>query len=360
MSAGSVKRNRSRSLNLRQQREFTQSLALLLGSGLSLQESLEIQSDMMESRRLQTISRKLLTFINQGLAFSTALSNLNGVFPPSYIGMIQTGEEIGDLAVISNEMSEYISRQADIQSKVRSAMIYPLLVLGMVFTGLGVFTLVFAPRLIEMFAGFNPLAAEDLASSISTIFLTALGGVLFLLLIMLLHSLYLHRRNDLRPSPSLYRWEGLLLKLPVLKTLLVERDLFQLYFSLSVLNANGVSIERAIERSLHGVSLLTLKKQLRSSLSALQRGQNLSAALNQTRSVIPKRTVSWIGIGEKTGDPGAVFSHLYEYQKKFLATYFERLMALVEPGLTILVGLIIISVILQFIVPFFSIFTEVI
>lgn len=340
--------------------DFTESLSTLMQSGLSLQRSIELYRELATRKAVAAVAREIHLDIQRGSQFSEALRGRGSAFPPWYIGFMQVGEQIGDLALVAGQVLDHIRQQRTLREKSISAMIYPAIVLGMISIGLVLLSTIFLPKIIILFSSFNPDAAVRMQASLNGLFIFSIVIILFLVTILILHQSYLSRRHRKTPGVAAVFWEKVISALPIFGSILKEQDLLRLLFSLRVLIQNGIPIDRALQQSLQAVNLILMRGAISRTARRIQTGLPLSKAFGMEAQYFPRAVQRWMKIGEETGDPEQALIQLYEYQKRRSETRIQRLMSLLEPALIIFVGAIIMLLVLQFIVPYFRLFTEVI
>jgi general secretion pathway protein F len=346
-------------LRINQQYEFFKSLEAMLSAGLQIQAALEIQLELQTAPVMQRLSRELHAEVSRGSSLSQAIEKSNFTFSASVQGSIRAGEEIGKLDSILSELCDYLKLRKTIREKLLTASLYPALVLMILMAGLIAFAAFFAPQFIDLIAPIDDAGAVKLARSLDLTFTVGVILIFAMAGIAIIQGAYSRRSSAKELPPFLAFWERCLLALPIIRTVIIEQNLLQLYFTLRILMENGISLEKAIAVSLPTLSLHSMRIQMRKTVTLLQKGVNLSSALKEAAPMLPPRVHSWIGISERTGDPVAVFSYLYDYQKSFVANYFDRLMSLIEPALTLITGIILLAIVIQFMAPFLSIYTSV-
>jgi type II secretory pathway component PulF len=352
---------RFRRLNIVELVEFTESLAMLLNSGIPVQDALKINCDLMHRPILSSVTRELISGIRKGKSLSSSMARAGNAFEPSYIGVVRVGEEVGSLSHLFDLYGKHLGRTKMISEKITSASIYPVLVLTMVFAGLIAFALFFLPELLNLFENLDPEQANSLRTSVWNTLTASAVAITSVLLIFFTHRIYLLvRGKSLDASFFIRFWEKLLFSIPFLRKLLIDVELFNLYFVVFSQVENGISIEKAIEAAMPSINVERLRKDLGIVVSKLRKGDQLSIALESTGRMFPLKMINWIRIGEKIGEPAKVFRQLYHFQESHLDIVYSRLLSLLEPVLTIGVGAILVAIILNFIVPFFSLLTGII
>ncbi len=339
--------------------DFTETLNNLLRSGLSLPRLLQIYSDITHHQILIALSRSLLQSLEKGMNLSDAMSSCSPSFPRWYIAFITVGEETGDLVTVSRKILEYLKQQRSVREKVISAMIYPLFILSMISVGLMLFSTLFMPRMIQLLSSFNNTAAFQLQQSLNVLFIGSIAFLLFVITLIIIHTAYRRSRSGSRLPVLLLFWESIVLRTPLLGTMIIEQNLLRLFFSLHLFLQNGIPIDRALEKSLSLIDPLSMRKATASAIRGIQNGVPPSSVFEQNRQFFSPEVKRWMKIGEETGESETAVMQLHEYLKLRTNSRITRLLNLLEPALTMLVGAIILMLVIQYIVPFFTLFTEV-
>ncbi len=343
--------NKAKRLKTRELLDFTSNLSLLLNSGLSVYNSIQMINSFTSGKRL----RELTEYLQQGLKKGNSLSSLfekgNYSLPPLYSGLVNIGDRIGSLSTILPTLKTYLERNKKVRDKFINASIYPLMVLVMLFTGLFFLMLFGIPKIEELFSEIagNGSQLESFQARITGLKLTGLG--LILLILLFAATAVIRRRAERVKSAT----DKLILRLPFVSDIVKTIDIFNFTFAVETLTKHGIPLSSAVLEAKEVCSNARLKEIFTSVNRDLVSGRGLHKAFSVHKE-IPSRMIQWIGIGENTGQTELVFAQLRIYYESEIENLTTRLLGVIEPLLTILVGAIIIYLILNFIVPLFSLF----
>lgn len=134
---------------------FSRQLATLLEAGVTLLKSLDVLSRQTESRKMLKAVREIKQDIAGGSTFRDALSRHPEVFSDFWVNMVETGEASGALSVALSQLANYIDDAAQMRRKVGSALVYPIMLVGMSAMAMLVFTVWIVPIFAKVFEGFN-------------------------------------------------------------------------------------------------------------------------------------------------------------------------------------------------------------
>lgn len=338
-------------------RDFTDSLSLMIDAGLSVRDALEVAEAVLSEGRGSSV--KLVCYISEkiraGLSLSRCLASLGDTFPPLYRGLVRIGERVGGLERVLGRLSDYLRRQKQMKDRISSAFIYPLLVLCVALAGIILVGAVVVPKAGELFS----LAGAELPPTVRRLTLSAnlLVGLTSAILAATAAGFCGLRTARHAGGYTAARVDGLLLRMPIAGRFLALRSAAEFCFAMEILTESGVSVEDGLEESARAIDNFALQHAALAAREDIVGGASLSSALLCHR-VFPERIGRWIRIGERTGGVDLVFSQLRRYYESEVDRWSARATALLEPALTLAVGALLMTVILVFIVPLFSLYSS--
>lgn len=327
--------------------EFTEILCALLKAGLTLQDALELCGSV--SPKTADLSRNLRRELLRGVPFHEALKQHS--FPPLYQSLVRLGEKTGSVAGALSRMGHYLQAEKKIRGKLMNALWYPLFILVSALAGcLGIMFYVM-PRMTELFSAFNP--GGGMPVEIGGIYMS-LGINLGLLLTAAaaVPGLMLLRRRNKTFALVVDR---MILGLPFIGSLAGSIQTLHLSFAVEMLTGAGITLGSALKESVSAAGNLAFKAAVLEVYEELLRGGKLSRAFS-TNPIFPEYIGTWIGVGERTGSVESVFTQIREYFQQRVDHSSERLVAVIEPVLTLAAGLVVLILIIQFVLPLFSLY----
>ncbi len=320
---------------------FTQQLGMLIQAGLSLDRALEMVLSVVEGKTEQDAIRAVLDRVRGGSTLADAMAAQNGMFPAYYIGMVRAAEASGSLDTTLRHLAELLERADAAREQVKSALIYPMLVLA---TGAGSIAILFEfviPRFRPLFEG----AGTELPLATQIVLGISDGmqnyGLLGLIAVSLLALLW---RRHIGTPEGRKRWHRRLLKLPLLGALVVKTEVSRFGRTLGTLLRNGVSPLSALLITQETISNLALRDALAGVVDSVKEGKGLAEPLLQT-GIVPTLAVNLIRVGEETArldDMLLKVADIYEQETK---RGVDRLLALLVPAVTIGLGVVVALVI---------------
>jgi general secretion pathway protein F len=316
---------------------FVQQLTRLLKASLPLDRALEILTTLLEDRRSRRIVGKLLERVRDGSTLAEAMAQEGDAFPSVCVSMVRAGEEGGALRQVLTRVADFLVRSEAIRQKIISALIYPAMLM-LVAAGSIVLVLTFVlPQFEAMFqdAGSKLPTATRLVMAASTA-LREYWWVLLAGVGIFAGGLQFIMR---RPAVMAMR-DRLALRLPILGGLLTRFEAARFCRSLGVLLANGVPASRALALSGGTVGNRVFTEAIETLAARFKEGEGLANSLEAT-GCFPNLAIQLIQIGEETGRLEDMLQEIADIYDQDVERALERLLALLVPGITILMGVII-------------------
>ncbi|GAB4232832.1 MAG: type II secretion system F family protein [Acidobacteriota bacterium] len=330
---------------------FTQELGALLGAGLPLDRSLTILSDLTENAYLREIVRELLREIKGGKSLSEGLALYPQVFPKLYISMVRAGEASGTLEPILQRVAEYLENVEELKSYFVSALIYPA-ILALVGSGsIIVMVTIVIPKFAAIFenAGVPVPLPMQIMLGISA-FVT---GYWWLLLGGALGSVLWWRRWLQTPAGR-RKWDLWILRMPLLGSLFERLEISRFARTLGTLLRSAVPLIQSINIVRDVVGNRALAEALEGVVTGVKKGEGLAAPIRRTE-LFPAFAVHLLEVGEETGRLDDMLYQIAETYDRELRTSIKRLVALFEPAMILVMGLIIGLMVVSMLYSIFSI-----
>lgn len=330
---------------------FTQELAALLGAGLPLDRSLTILSDLTENAYLREIVGELLREIKGGKSLSEGLGLYPQVFPKLYVSMVRAGEASGTLEPILNRVAEYLENVEELKSYFVSALIYPA-ILALVGSGsIIVMVTIVIPKFAAIFENAGvpvPLPMQVMLgiSAFVTGYWWLLGGAAL--------GLFLWWRRWLQTPAGRRTWDLWVLRMPLLGPLFERLEISRFARTLGTLLRSAVPLIQSINIVRDVVGNSALAEALEGVVAGVKKGEGLAAPIRRTE-LFPPFAVHLLEVGEETGRLDDMLYQIAETYDRELRTSIKRLVALFEPAMILIMGLIIGLMVVSMLYSIFSI-----
>jgi type IV pilus assembly protein PilC len=331
--------------------DFSSQLATLIESGITILNSLQLLEGQTSKKSLKKTVAGLMEEIRGGNSLSQALSHYPQVFSNTFCQVIKASEQAGNLEIGLRQAAGYMEKQSVANQKIKRAMLYPIFVLLMA-VGVSIMLITIAlPPLVDL---FNSLGADlpwmtKLLIGVTSFFLDhslyVLGGVV--LIIMLTIGL-------LRLSSVKIAKDRLMLKIPAIGTINIERSAQHFCQTASMLLKAGLRLPQIMEITIQTNRNRIIRQALTKVRDRLVQGEGLSQPMSEIK-LFPSLLVEMIVVGEKTGSMDTALATLSDFYEKKVDRRIDTLISMIEPTLTVVIGVVVIFIALSMITPLYSI-----
>ena len=330
--------------------DVTRELAVMLGAGQTLDQALRFLVETMAAGRTRTLLETVREQVRNGASLAVALRGHPHSFSRLYVGLVQAGETTGKLADTLAHLATLLERQRSLTATIRSAMIYPALLVVAAIASVALLLVYVLPQFTPIFAE----AGADLPTA--TRLLVAFGAVVRqhgLLALVLLAAAVLVVRWVLRqPAPREVadRW---LLRLPVVGTMVQQAQAALLTRTLGSLLTNGVGLLPALAIAREVLGNRAAARAVEQAAASAKEGAGLSVALART-GVFPARAIHLLRVGEETSRLAEMALRAADIHEEQFRQAVQRLVSLMVPGITIVLGLVVAGIIGSLLVAMLS------
>ena len=316
---------------------FTRDLANLISAGLPLDRAFELLVGLADTGPLAALLQDLRDRVRGGKSLSQALTEHPKQFDRLFVNMVRAGEASGTLGPVLERISEFQERSAELRSSVQSALMYPMVLIGVAVVA--VLTMIFfvVPKFESTFRQFGkalPPATENLLAL--SHWMKTDGWML----LVGAAALYILIRGRLRTPQGLLAWHRRKLKLPVLGDLFSKIEVARLARTLGTLLGNGVSLLPALTIVKDTVDNRALANSLEGVLVRLKAGQGFARPLMES-GLYPKLAVHMVAVGEETGRLDAMLLKVAQVYDVEVNTALKRALGLMEPILILTLAVVV-------------------
>lgn len=322
---------RARKPKMQELATFTTQLSNLLKCGMPLTVALHSMGHLESKGIPSSVSKELRQDVMEGKSLSAAMAKMPHIFSDLYRNMVQAGEQSGALVEVLKRLSDHFERFAEVQSKFKSAMIYPIIVASVGVVIVIFFMTFMLPKFMSIFEGMNvPLPwATKLLMNISKVF----SGYwwLMILVILAVGVLFNRFKASKEGKRKLDRWK---MNAPVIGKVFRLNLFGQFARTLSTLLINGVPVLTALKITEEIVPNVILKEAIAQTREQVTDGKTIAQPLGQSK-LFPQLMIDLLKIGEETGDvPGALENIANTYEGE-LTLQLRVLTNLIEPAMII-------------------------
>lgn len=330
---------------------FTKNLSTMMATGLSLVKSFDVLANQAKNKRFKNVLSAAKEQINKGKSMSSALADYPDVFSEFFLSMIKVGEEAGTSEEVLKNLSLQMEKEHKLKSGVQGAMIYPIIVLSLLLVVGIIVAVVVLPRLKQFFSGLNaeiPFYTKMLINFGE--FTTKQWPLLIIIPVVLIFLLI----SALKTKKGKWLKDTILLKVPVISSLVKENNCAIMIRSLSSLLSSGVPLARSLEVTSGTLGNFYFKEAVNGALDSVQKGGSLSKALSLHKHIFPYGAIEMVEVGEETGKTSVVLKTLAEFYEEEVISATAKLSAIIEPALIIFLGLVVSFFAFSIIEPMYS------
>lgn len=329
---------------------FTRQLSVMISAGLPLTRSLETLARQAESPVLQRVARETLYDVESGNTLADALGGHPRIFTKLYVNMVRAGESGSRLDGILARLATFLEQNERIRRKVKGAMLYPAVVFAVAIAVIATLLLFVIPTFETVFASFDallPLPTRAVIGFSRTVqdwwwaVLIAAGGASLLL------------RRWVATATGRRRFDGVLLRLPVLGSLWRRAAVSRFTRTLGTLLSAGVPILEGLEITARTAGNQVIQDAVLESRTAIRGGESIARPLSAT-GVFPPMVSRMIHVGEETGDLDGMLSRIADFYDGEVDAGVESLLRILEPALIVILGGLVGGMIVAMYLPIFD------
>jgi type IV pilus assembly protein PilC len=329
---------------------FTRQFSVMIDAGLPLVQCLEILGGQQENKTFQKVLTGTRASVEGGSTLSAAMRQYDKVFDPLYVNMVEAGETGGILDTILQRLSIYIEKNVKLKRAVKSAMIYPVVVL---FVAGSVITLLLW-QVVPIFATL--FVSLDVALPLPTRIVIGLshfvGSIFgFLALIAFVASIF-GVLAWYRTEKGRFILDSILLKLPLIGILLRKIAVARFTRTLGTLISSGVPILEGLEITARSSGNAIVERSLMQTRKALEAGRTLADPLKES-NVFPGMVTQMIAVGEQTGAMDAMLQKIADFYEDEVDSAVKDLLTAMEPLMIVVLGLVVGGIVISMYLPLF-------
>lgn len=330
---------------------FSRNLSAMIEAGLPIARALGILKRQTKNIKFKYIIGQLLELINKGGSLSDGMSKFPKVFPPLFISMVHAGEESGSLTESLNVISNQLEKSYTLKKKIKGAMLYPAIVLSIMFI-IGILMFIYVvPTLTSTFKG---LGAQLPATTRFVIFLSDfLSQHTFLALssIVVFISSFMFM---LRTKKGTRVSEFIILRTPVIGKISKQANSARTARTLSSLLSAGVDMVEAISITKNVVQNSYYKEVLEKAKIDVQKGLPLSGVFMEREDLYPILVGEMMEVGEETGKFSEMLLRVAIFFEDEVDAATKNISTIVEPVLMVIIGIGVGFFALAMITPMYS------
>ncbi|HEY3489713.1 MAG TPA: type II secretion system F family protein [Candidatus Deferrimicrobiaceae bacterium] len=329
---------------------FTRQFATMIDAGLPLVQCLEILGNQQENLPFKKVVLRVKEDVEGGSTFADALGKHPRFFDELFVNLVSAGEVGGILDTILSRLAAYIEKANNLQKKIKSAMVYPATILAIAL----IVTMVLLLKVIPVFGAMFKDFGADLPAP--TAFVMGLSGaaqkyffvfVAFVIAVVWLIKWYYRQESGRRNI------DGLLLKLPVVGSLIQRIAVARFSRTLGTMVSSGVPILEAMDIVAKSAGNKVIEEAIAKARLSISEGKTIADPLSES-GVFPSMVTQMVGVGEATGALDTMLNKIADFYDEEVDTAVDALTSLLEPMLMVFLGVVVGGLVISMYLPIFK------
>jgi type IV pilus assembly protein PilC len=332
---------------------FTRQLSTMIGAGVPLARSLSALQAEAPNPYMREVLAGITKDIESGTALGDAFAKWPDVFSEVYVNMVRAGEEGGILDEILKRLATQVEQDASIRKKIKSAMMYPIVILSVTVIAFFAIMLFIVPKLgaiLTSLGGPNAklpvytqalLNVSDFCSHATILghlpipIINKLPNLILIVAALAVAAIYLMRY--VKTESGKYKLHALLLKIPIVKTVILKVAVARFSRTFASLMGAGVSVLDALDVTGAALGNKVIEKELKEAAKEVKNGKPLSDPISRSKH-FPPIVAQMLLVGEETGQIDTVLVKIADFYEEEVSVLIDGLAAIIEPIMIIFLG----------------------
>lgn len=336
--------------------QFFLHMKQMQGAGIPILDALADIRDTSDNSAFRDVVSGMYRDLSEGSSFSESMAHHPKVFTNLHVSLVASGEENGDIEGACEQLIIYLKWVDKMQTRVRKATRYPMILLAVVIATVVIMMAVVVPQIVGFIQTLDqelPLATRSLMAT-SDFFVEYWWVVLMVPVILIGSCIALMRVSD----GFAYQVDSLILRLPVMGGLVRKINIARFAQTFGALFQGGIEILKALDAATKTVGNMVLKEGLDNVEKYVKSGDALSEALNKSGE-FPSMVVRMVRVGEESGNLTVVLDQVAEFYTNDVDEEVEKVIAMIEPSLTAILGGMILWIAVGVFGPIYSSFENI-
>ena len=330
---------------------FCRQLATMVQAGMPLLSCLNVLGQQSDNETLRETATSLSASLEEGKTLSESLREFPKIFPGIFVSMMEAGELGGAMEEVLERLATQFEKDAEIKAKVKSAMTYPTVIIGIAIIAIAVILAFVLPAFTVMLKDMN---AELPLPTIIVIGLSDFLRDYWYMMIPLLVGVFFCFRQYTRTAKGRRVYDKMMLSMPVFGILIRKMIVARVNRTLSSLLRSGVPLLQAlvIVRNIAGNQIVA--EAILSAEASVRGGEGLAKPLEKSK-VFPPMVTKMIAIGEDTGALDTLLDKVAQFYEREVDTMVAKLSSILEPVLIVFIGVTVGGILMSVYLPMFSV-----
>jgi len=316
---------------------FTRQLSTMISAGVPLNKSLITMQDQATNAYFKEVIGGVAKDVEGGIALGDAFGKYPNVFSDIFINMVKAGESGGILDEILKRLATQVEKDASIKKKIKSASAYPTVLVFVTVAAFFLIMLVVMPKLAKI---IGDLTGGTQKLPIYTRILLGISNFMVSYALFIIPSLiigvFLFLKYIKTPKGKLW-WHGMLLRIPILKTVVLKVSIARFARTFASLMSAGVGVLDALESTAGAIGNLVISNELRAAAVEVKNGKQLSEPLSRSPH-FPAIVSQMLSVGEETGQIDTILLKVADFYEEEVDATIDALASIIEPIMIVILG----------------------
>jgi type IV pilus assembly protein PilC len=329
---------------------FSRQFSTMVNAGLPIMQGLNIVAEQAENPDFRAVMGKIRDDIANGIPLSEAMAKHPKAFTTLYVNMVKAGEQGGILDVIFERLSEYLEKAEGVGRKIKSAMMYPIVVFSVAVLVVIFLMVKVVPTFADVFTSFGAKlpAPTQLVIDLSKFLSSKKAFILLIVIAGIAFAVSMYRKTKI----GAYNWDKMILSLPIFGVLAQKGAVAKFARTFGTLIKSGVPIMDALETVAKTSGNLVIERALNNCREAVREGKTLTQPLKDSK-VFPPMVTQMINVGEETGALDAMLGKIADFYEEEVDVAVEGLTSIIEPLLIVFLGVTLGFIVVAMFMPMF-------
>ncbi len=332
---------------------FTRQLSTMISAGVPLARSLSALQGDSSNPYMREVLGGVTKDVESGMTLGDAFNKYPNVFSEVYVNMVRAGEEGGILDDILKRLATQVEQDSSIRKKIKSAMMYPAVILSVTVIAFFGIMLFIVPKLggiltslggphaklpiyTQVLLNFSNFCAKPtILGHLPIPIVSKIPNLVLLLIIGGLISAYVVRY--IRTPRGKYRFHALLLRTPVVNTIILKVTIARFSRTFASLMSAGVTVLEALDITGAALGNRVIQAELEAAAQEVKNGKQLSEPISHSKH-FPPIVAQMLAVGEETGQIDTVLTKIADFYEEEVTVLIDGLAAIIEPLMIIVLG----------------------
>lgn len=334
-------------ITLKERNVFFRQLANLIESGMIITRALRTLVEQTENPKLKVVVDELREDVQKGNGFAEAMERHPKLFPPMYVALVRAGEAGGMLEEVMWRIVDFGEQEEELRGKAVSAAVYPIFLTIVGAAAIFILVSFVFPKFVSIFEEFN---ADLPTPTVIVMAVCNFMGTWWWAVLIALGLMGFGLFKYFQTEAGRKQFDLLMLKVPVLRTVVQKYEMAKFSRTLGTLLDNGVPVLTAIRITADTVSNLAIREEISKVHTGVTEGESLSDSLREC-AYFPPMVVSMFAVGEESGRIGAVAKRVADAYDVEVDRAVKALTSLFEPILIVVMGVVVGFLVVAMLLP---------